>query len=94
MDVLSDYRDATEARAGSKFAPPVRRGAARARVARTTKPPSASSTTATAGVAYGLALRILRDRALAEDAVQEAFLAVWRSAGSFLAERASRARGS
>ena len=39
-------------------------------------------------VAYGLALRVLRDPALAEDAVQEGFLAVWRSAGSFLAERA------
>jgi len=40
------------------------------------------------GVAYGLALRVLRDEALAQDAVQEAFLAVWRTADRFLAERA------
>ena len=40
------------------------------------------------GAAYGLAHRILRDEALAEDAVQEAFLGLWRSAGSFLPERA------
>ena len=39
-------------------------------------------------VAYGLALRILRDEALAQDAVQEAFLGIWRSADRFLAERA------
>ena len=38
--------------------------------------------------AYGLALRVLRDDALAEDAVQEAFLAIWRGAGKYLPERA------
>ena len=38
--------------------------------------------------AYGLALRVLRDPTLAEDAVQEAFLQVWRSADRFQAGRA------
>jgi len=37
--------------------------------------------------AYGLALRVLRDPALAEDAVQEAFLALWRTAARFVPER-------
>ncbi|MHB8648578.1 MAG: sigma-70 family RNA polymerase sigma factor [Gaiellaceae bacterium] len=37
--------------------------------------------------AYGLALRVLRDESLAEDAVQEAFLAVWRTASRFVPER-------
>jgi RNA polymerase sigma-70 factor (ECF subfamily) len=37
--------------------------------------------------AYGLALRVLRDEALAEDAVQEAFLAIWRTASRFVPER-------
>jgi RNA polymerase sigma factor (sigma-70 family) len=34
-------------------------------------------------VAYGVALRILRDPALAQDAVQDAFLAAWRTAAAF-----------
>jgi RNA polymerase sigma factor (sigma-70 family) len=34
-------------------------------------------------VAYRLAQRVVRDRALAEDVVQEAFLTVWRQAESF-----------
>jgi RNA polymerase sigma factor (sigma-70 family) len=38
--------------------------------------------------AYGLARRILRDGALAEDAVQEALLALWRTAHRFVPERA------
>lgn len=34
-------------------------------------------------VAYGLAVRVLRDRTLAEDAVQDAFLGAWRTAAGF-----------
>ena len=40
------------------------------------------------GAAYGLAYRVLRDESLAEDAVQDAFMGLWRSAGSFIPERA------
>jgi RNA polymerase sigma-70 factor, ECF subfamily len=42
-------------------------------------------------VAYGLALRVLRDEKLAEDAVQEGFLAAWRNADRFMPERANAA---
>ncbi|HWX08930.1 MAG TPA: sigma-70 family RNA polymerase sigma factor [Gaiellaceae bacterium] len=37
--------------------------------------------------AYGLALRVLRDETLAEDAVQDAFLSLWRTASRFVPER-------
>ncbi len=36
---------------------------------------------------FGLALRLLRDRSRAEDAVQETFAAIWRSAGSYRPDR-------
>jgi RNA polymerase sigma-70 factor, ECF subfamily len=40
---------------------------------------------------FGLALRRLRDRQRAEDAVQETFTAVWRSAASYRPERGAAA---
>ena len=42
-----------------------------------------------ARIAFTLACRILRDRSLAEDAVQESFLSLWRSAAGFAPERGS-----
>jgi RNA polymerase sigma factor (sigma-70 family) len=38
-------------------------------------------------VAYGLAYRVLQNSTLAEDAVQEAFLTIWRTAGTYIRER-------
>ena len=38
--------------------------------------------------AYGLSFRMLRNESLAEDAVQDAFMTVWRSAAQFVPERA------
>ena len=40
-------------------------------------------------VMYGLAMRITNDAALAQDAVQEAFVGVWRNAARYTAGRAS-----
>jgi RNA polymerase sigma-70 factor (ECF subfamily) len=37
----------------------------------------------TSGKLYGVALRIMRDRPVAEDIVQEAYLRIWRNAASF-----------
>src|SRR5881227_2813163 len=40
---------------------------------------------------FGLALRMLRDRSRAEDALQETFAAIWRSAGSYRPDRGAGA---
>ena len=45
--------------------------------------------TETASRTFGLALRVLRDRGLAEEAVQEAYLTIWRTAGRFDPRRGS-----
>ena len=42
-------------------------------------------------LAYGIALRVLRDPGLAEDAVQDAFLSIWKSARTYREERSSEA---
>ncbi|MDI1289015.1 MAG: sigma factor [bacterium] len=42
-----------------------------------------------ASTAYGLALRVLRDDQLAQDAVQEAFTQVWSESATFDSDRAS-----
>ncbi|CAA9452701.1 MAG: RNA polymerase ECF-type sigma factor [uncultured Rubrobacteraceae bacterium] len=40
------------------------------------------------GIVYGMGLRYLGDRTLAEDLVQDVFLSVWRNAGSYDPSRA------
>ena len=40
-------------------------------------------------VVYSVALRVLRDPASAEDVLQEIFMQIWRSPGSFVATRGS-----
>jgi RNA polymerase sigma factor (sigma-70 family) len=44
---------------------------------------------ATSAKLFGICLRILKDRAEAEDALQEVYVSVWRRAGSFDPARAS-----
>ncbi len=41
------------------------------------------------GAMYGLAMRITNDPALAQDAVQEAFVGIWRNAARYASTRAS-----
>ena len=41
------------------------------------------------GIAMAVAYRVLEDRNLAEDVLQEAFLAVWRQAGGFSSDKGS-----
>ena len=40
-------------------------------------------------LAYGIALRVVRDPSLAEDAVQDAFLSIWKTATAYCEDRAS-----
>ncbi len=47
------------------------------------EPPSRPCTGSSARLAYGLALRVLRDEHLAQDALQEAFTQVWTDSGRF-----------
>jgi RNA polymerase sigma-70 factor (ECF subfamily) len=56
-------------------------------VARAEEPALAEVYDRFGAVAYGLALRVLRDEGLAQDAMQDAFLAVWRTAHTFAPER-------
>ena len=60
-------------------------------VARAEEPALAELYDRYGAAAYSLARRILRDASLAEDAVQEAYLAIWRGAGRFVPERARAA---
>jgi RNA polymerase sigma factor (sigma-70 family) len=58
-------------------------------VARQDEPALAELYDRVGGIAYGLAFRVLRDESLAEDAVQDAFLQLWRTAAAtFVPERA------
>ena len=40
-------------------------------------------------LAYGIALRVVRDPSLAEDAVQDAFLTIWKTAAAYCEDRAN-----
>jgi RNA polymerase sigma-70 factor (ECF subfamily) len=84
MSAVSEFREATDTRAGGKLAH-LSDEALLALASRGDESALGELYDRYGRIAYGLALRILRDRALAEDAVQEAFLAVWRTAGRFLA---------
>ncbi|MDP2731600.1 MAG: sigma-70 family RNA polymerase sigma factor [Hoeflea sp.] len=60
-----------------------------ARVALGDRKAFASLYSQTSAKLFGVALRILKDRAQAEDAVQEVYVRIWRRAGSFRVGQAS-----
>ena len=64
--------------------------AAQARPAGATRPPSPELYDATAARAFGLAVRVVRDPAQAEEVTQEAFLEIWRTASRFDADEGQR----
>lgn len=60
-----------------------------ARVARADRPAFEALYRATSAKLFGVILRILHDRALAEDVLQEAFVRIWENASRFDPSRAS-----
>ena len=88
----SPSRPATVEHHAARGAPePTRRRADRARRGRRSRRVRGAATGATSRAVLGLALRRLGDRGRAEDATQDAFVAIWRSARTYDPERGAGA---